>query len=74
MLTKSELTMRVQIADSNKVWLDTNASVLVKLFEAPNALYLDLLKAEVELMKVAKQQRVLVDKLIEWLKNQEVQE
>lgn len=74
MLTKNELTMRVQIADSNKVWLDTNASVLVKLFEAPNGLYLDLMKVEVELMKVAKQQRALVDQLIEWLKSQEVQQ
>ena len=74
MMTKNDQTMRIQIADDNKVWMNSSASVLVKLFEAPTDLYIELLKAETELLKSARQQRIVVDKLIDWLKSQEVQQ
>lgn len=74
MMTRNERTMRIQLADDNKVWINTSASVLVKLFEAPTDIYIELLKAEVELMQSARKQRVIMDKLIVWLKEQEVQE
>lgn len=72
-MTNDDKKLRIQIADESKVWIASNAAAVAKLLGAPANIYMEILQAEIRLLEGGKQQRSAIDKLLEWLKADEVQ-
>jgi len=71
-VTNEEMQVRIKLTDELKIWAVSHGADLAKLWGAPSDIYHDLLLSEIKMYEAARQQRVAMDALSNWLKKQEV--
>jgi hypothetical protein len=72
-VTNEEQQVRIRLTDELKIWAVSHGADLAKLWGAPLDIYRQLLQSEIKMYEAAREQRVAMEALSNWLKSQVVQ-